>query len=199
MCYTAGSFGCAVHDEEPSAALIVAFWAQMRVNRRKRRSMATLTKAPGQTPWPRWYGVFTPQVYTMMQLCLNMAFAEEKAVGSMISASRGMRRQLSHARLAAGRLPPLGPQAHARINASGRSMAGKHVVVQFDNWYRRRYCSDPVRPDCCLNVAAISLLHTTAIPMWPGFPTLDDLLQRIPQTARTIVARFLESPRAVDA
>ena len=78
-------------------------------------------------------------------------------------------------------------------------MAGKQVVVQFDNWYRRRYCSDPVRPDCCLNVTAMSVLHTTAIPMYPGFPTLDDLLQRIPQTAQTIAASFREFPRAVDA
>ena len=150
-----------------------------QINRRARRSMATLIKAHGQTPWPRWYGVFARQVYTMMQLCRKMALPQEKAVGSMISASRGMRRQLSHAGLATGRLPPLGQQAHARTNAIRRSMAGKQVVVQFDNWYRRRYCSDPVRPDCCLNVTAMSVLHTTAIPMYPGFPTPDDLLQRI--------------------
>ena len=62
-------------------------------------------------------------------------------------------------------------------------MAGKQVVVQFDNWYRRWYRSDPVRPECCLNVTAMSVLHTTAIPMYPGFPTLDDLLQRIPPIA----------------
>ena len=100
--------------------------------------MATLTKAHGQSPWPRWYGVFARQVYTMMQLCRKMAVIEEKAVGSMISAARGMRRQLSHARLAAGRLPPLGQEAHARTNTIWRSMAGKQVVVKFDNWYRRR-------------------------------------------------------------
>ena len=143
--------------------------------------------------------MFARRVYTMMQLCRKMALPEEKAVGSMISASRGMRRQLSHASLAAGQLPPLGQQAHAKTNAIWRSMAGKHVVVQFDNWYRRRYCSDPVRPDCCLNVTAMSVLHTAAIAMYPGFPTLDDLLQRIPQTAQTIATSFREFPRAVDA
>ena len=37
-------------------------------------------------------------------------------------------------------------------------MAGKQVVVQFDNWYRKRYCNDPVPPDCCLNVTAMSVL-----------------------------------------
>ena len=73
------------------------------------------------------------------------------------------------------------------------------MLVQFDNWYRRRYCSDPVRPDCCLNVTDMSVLHTPAIPMSPGFPTLDDLLQRIPQTAQTIAASFREFPRAVHA
>ena len=97
----------ALRDEEPSAALLVEVCAQMRVNRRTRRSMATLTKAHGQTPWPRWYGVFARHVYTM-QLCRKMALPYQKAFGSMISASKGMRRKLSHAGLAAGRLPPLG-------------------------------------------------------------------------------------------
>ena len=45
----------------------------------------------------------------------------------------------------------------------------------------------------------MSVLHTTAIAMYPGSPTLDDLLQRIPQTAETIAASFREFPRAVDA
>ena len=189
----------ALLDEEPGAALLVELCAQMRVNRRTRRSMATLIKAHGQTPWPRWYGMFARQVYTMMQLCRKMALPEEKAVGSMISASRGMRRQLSNGGLAAGRLPPLGQQAHARTNAIWRSMARKQVVVQFDNWYRRRYCSDPVPRDCYLNVTAMSVLHTTAIPMYLGFSTLGDLLLRIPQTAQTIAASFREFPRAVDA
>ena len=188
-----------LRDEEPGAAVLVELCTQMRVNRRTRRSMAALTKAHGQSPWPRWYGVFARWVYRMMQLCQKMPLPEEKAVGSMISASRGMRRQLSHAGLAAGRLPPLGQHAHARTNAIWRSMAGKHVVVQFDNCYRRRYCSDPVRPDCCLNVTAMSVLHATAIAMYPGFPTLDNLLHRIPQTAQTIAASFREFPRAVDA
>ena len=35
--------------------------------------------------------------------------------------------------------------------------------------------------------------------MYPGFPTLDGLLQRIPQTAQTIAASFREFLRAVDA
>ena len=88
----------ALRDEEPGAALLVEFCAHMRVNRRTRRSMATLIKAHGQTPWPSWYGVFARRVYTMMQLCRKTALLEEKAVGSMISASRGMRRQLSDCR-----------------------------------------------------------------------------------------------------
>ena len=90
-----------VKDEELGAALLVEFCAAMRVNRRTRHSMGTLTKAHGQSPWPRWYGVFACQVYTMMQLCRKMALLEEKTVGSLISASRGMRRQLSHTGLAA--------------------------------------------------------------------------------------------------
>ena len=57
--------------------LLVEFCAQMRVNTRTRRSVAALIKAHGQTPWPRWYGVFARQVYTMMQLFRKMALPEE--------------------------------------------------------------------------------------------------------------------------
>ena len=78
-------------------------------------------------------------------------------------------------------------------------MAGKQLMVQFDNWYRRRYCSDAVRRNCCVNVTAMSVLHTTGIPMHPGFPTGDDLLQRIPQIAQTIAASFREFRRLLDA
>ena len=92
----------ALRDEEPGEALLVEFGAQMRVNRRTRGSIATLTKAHGQSPWPRWYGVFARQVYKMMQVYGKMALPEEKAVGSLISAFRGMRRQWSHACFAAG-------------------------------------------------------------------------------------------------
>ena len=123
----------ALRDEEPGAALLVEFCAQMRVNRQTRRSMARLTKAHGQSPWPRWYGVFARQVYTLMQLRQKIAVLEENPVGSMISAAWWMRRQLSHAGLAVGRLPPLGQHAHARTNAIRRSMPRKQVVVAFDN------------------------------------------------------------------
>ena len=158
----------ALRDEEPGAALLVEFCAQMRVNRRTRHSMATLTKAHGQSPWPRWYGVFARQVYTVMQLCRKMALPEEKAVGSLISAFRGIRRQLSHAGLAAGRFTPSGHQAHAKTSAIWKSMAGKQVVVQFDNWYRRRYCSDPARPDSCLN-CHVNVAYDCDCYV-PGFP-----------------------------
>ena len=38
-----------LRDEEPRAALLVEFSAQMRVNQRTTRSMAALTKAHGQS------------------------------------------------------------------------------------------------------------------------------------------------------
>ena len=108
---------------------------------------------------------------------------------------------------------------HVLPRAGYRLWGNKHMPEQTpfgDQWQGSRWWSslttgiadgtavtrsDPiaVRPDCCLNVTAMSVLHTTAIPMYPGFPTLDDLLQRIPQTAQTIAASFREFPRAVDA
>ena len=95
--------------------------------------------------------------------------------------------------------------------AGHRLWGNKHMPEQSpigDPWHRSMSWgnlttgiadSDPVRPDGCLNVTAMPVLHTTAIAMYPGFPTLDDHLQRIPQTAQTIGASFRELRRAVDA
>ena len=121
--------------------------------------MTTQAVAYRHSPWPGWYGVFAHQVYTMWQR--KLALPEEKAVGHHITTSRGMRKLLSHTGLVVDQLPPLAQQAHATTKTVGRSMEGKQAVVVYDNWYCKRYCNDLVRPDCCLNVNAMLVLHTT--------------------------------------
>ena len=123
--------------------MLVVLCAQMRANRRIRRGMTTLVAAYRHSPLPRWYGLFARQVHTMWLLYKKMALPKEKTVGPHIAASRGMRRLLSHAGLAADRLPPLAPHAHARINALWRSLEGKQAMVAYDNRCRRWYCSAP--------------------------------------------------------
>ena len=189
----------ALCDEEPEAALLVEFCAQMSVNRRTRRSMKTLAEAHRHSPWPRWYGVFARHVYTMWHFCRRMALPEEKVVGPQVAASRGMRGLLSHAGLAMDQLPPLAPQAHAITMAIWRSMEPKQVGVVYDNLYPKRYCSDPVQPDCHLNVTPMSVVHTTDIAMYPGSPTLDDLLRCIPETIQARASTYREFQRAVEA
>ena len=84
--------------------------------------------------------------------------------------------------------------APVRTKADCRSMEGKKALVGYDNWYQRRDCSDPVRPNCCLNVTAMFLHQTTEIAMYPGFPTLDDLLQCISEAAQAIASLYREFP-----
>ena len=58
--------------------------------------------------------------------------------------------------------------------------------MAYDNYYCKRFCGDPIRLDWSLNVIAMLVLHTTNHAMYQRFPTLDDLLRRIPEAAQAI-------------
>ncbi len=60
------------------------------------------------------------------------------------------------------------------------SMKDRQVVVWLDNWYRRRFGTDPDHNDMSLNVSAMAVLHITDIPMFPGYLSLEDVLKELP-------------------
>jgi hypothetical protein len=69
--------------------------------------------------------------------------------------------------------------------------------VWLDNWYRKRFGSDPLSNDMSLNVSVLAVLHTTALPQFPGQLSLNDLVARLPRTAGDMLHVFTEIRRGV--
>jgi hypothetical protein len=53
-------------------------------------------------------------------------------------------------------------------------------VVWLDNWYRKRFTTDPRHNDMSLNVSVMAVLHISEIPMFPGYKSLRELVTGIP-------------------
>lgn len=59
-------------------------------------------------------------------------------------------------------------------------------MVWIDNWYRRRFTTDPSHDDASLNVSVIAVLHITRIPPFPGQLHLSEIVAHLPVLARNI-------------
>ena len=58
--------------------------------------------------------------------------------------------------------------------------------IWFDNLRRYRSGADPHSPDLTLNCTAVAVLHTTALPAYPGLPELAEIEARVPKVAHDI-------------
>ena len=60
------------------------------------------------------------------------------------------------------------------------------VCIWFDNLRRYRSGVAPHSPDLALNCSAVAVLHTTALPAYPGLPELAEIEARVPKVADDI-------------
>ena len=65
-------------------------------------------------------------------------------------------------------------------------MHRRQVCIWFDNLRRYRSGADPHSPDLTLNCIAVAVLHTTALPAYPGLPELAEIEARVPKVAGDI-------------
>ncbi len=73
----------------------------------------------------------------------------------------------------------------------------QQTVVWLDNWYRKRFGSDPLSNDMSLNVSVLAVLHTTALPSFPGQLHFTDIVARLPSLAGDLLHVFTEIRRGV--
>jgi hypothetical protein len=74
------------------------------------------------------------------------------------------------------------------------SCKDQQVVVWLDNWYRKRFSTDPRNNDMSLNVSVTAVLHISEIPMFQGYKSLRDLVTGIPvlvQQLMKVAARVI--------
>ena len=66
------------------------------------------------------------------------------------------------------------------------TMHRRQVCIWFDNLRRCRSGADPHSPDLTLNCTVVAILHTTALPAYPGLPELAEIEARVPKVADDI-------------
>ena len=75
-----------------------------------------------------------------------------------------------------------GLAAHTLWNTMHR----RQVCMWFDNLRRNRSRADPHSADLTLSFTVVTVLHTTALPAYPGLPELAKLEARVPKVADDI-------------
>ena len=57
-----------------------------------------------------------------------------------------------------------------------RSIVRRDIVVRVDNWWHAQFRADSAKPNVCLDVAAMAVLHTTPLCLFLGHLSLHDLV-----------------------
>lgn len=162
---------------------LVRFCLAMRKNKRSRHSMAELKTALRKAKKPRWLSNLEQSVHSMWLLLKRLAAPQDlQVVGEQRFAgvSRGEARPLVHAGFAKEErrsIAERGAEQQAKVWASLRGVC---AVLWMDNWYRRHYRATPVASNVSLDVTAVSVLHTSALPHFVGHPNLTKLVDSIP-------------------
>ena len=86
-------------------------------------------------------------------------------------------------------LPTLKEASAKAVLDLWESMRDVQVVVWLDNWYRKRYGTDPIK-DMSLNVSAMAVLHIQSIPVFPGYLSFTEVLKGVVVNVRRLAGSF---------
>ena len=76
--------------------------------------------------------------------------------------------------------------------ANWRSIVRRYIALWVDNCWHAQFRANLVKPIIRLDVTAIAVLLTTALPLFLGHPSLQDLVHRVDTVAMVVVARHRE-------
>ncbi len=93
--------------------------------------------------------------------------------------SRRARRLLGDTGAVSKKVPHLATAAAESAKRLWDSCDDRQVIVWLDNWYRKRFGSDPRHNDMSLNVSVVAVLHISSIPLFPGYFKLQEIVSRI--------------------
>ena len=80
---------------------------------------------------------------------------------STIAVMRANSRKLVHARFTKPSRLSIADQGALQLRKLWRSIVRPHIVVRVDNWWLAQLRANSVKPNVCLDVTAIAVLHTT--------------------------------------
>ena len=111
---------------------------------------------------------------------------------STIAVMRANSRKLVHAGLTKPSRLSIADQGALQFRKLWRIVVRRDIVVWVDNWWHAQFRANPVKPNVCLDVTAIAVLHTTSLPLFLGHPSLQDLVGRVGTMAMAVVQQHRE-------
>ena len=172
----------------------IKFCAGLRVNKRTRITLDRIRKVLSQKQWPRWLTTFSKEAYYVWLGMRHMALpqAAVPSGGSTIAVMRADSRKLVHAGLTKPSRLSIADQGALQFRKFWRSIVRRDIVLWVDKWWHAQSRANPVKPNVCLDVTAIAVLHTTLLPHFLGHPSLRDLVDRVDTAAMAVVQQHRE-------
>ena len=147
--------------------------------------MTELKTASTEKKPPRWYMTFLSQFHALYCLLRRMALPYSNCgsgyIWGMMSCCR--RRKVG----VVGPCDTKQESIHHRAGLAAHNLCNtmhrRQVCIWFDNVRRYRLGADPHSPDLTLNCTIVAVLHTTALPAYPGLPKLAEIEATVPKVA----------------
>ena len=163
--------------------------AGLRVNKRSRITHDRIRKALARKQWPRWLTSFSKEAcYVWLGMCrMALPQAAVPCGESTIGVMRANSRKLGQAVLTKVSRLSIAHKRALHFCKLWRSIVRRDIVVWVDKWWHAHFRANPVKPNVCLDVTAIAVLHTTPLPLFLGHPSLHDLVDRLDTVAMAFV------------
>ena len=171
------------HAGEPGVLMLVHLLAQVRCNRRTRKTVPQIVVASKQNRKPRWLSVFMKQLYMLWSVLHKAArptskvSRKETLTGQPLT--QGVRRVLVNCGVVTNRPVPLTAKATSAAQQLWSSMSNHQMAMWFDNWWWKRSTTDPEHPNPSMNLTVFAMLHTTDLCPFPGHPSLVTVLGQL--------------------
>ena len=172
----------------------IKFCAGLRVNKRTRITIDRIRKVLARKQWPRWQTNFSKEAYYVRLGMRRMALPQAAVPSgeSTIAVMRTDNCKLVHAGLTKPSRLFIADQGALQFRKLWRSIVRRDIVVWVDNWWHAQFRANPVKPNVCLDVTAIAVLHTTPLPHFLGHPGVRDLVDRVDTVAMAVVQQHRE-------
>ena len=164
--------------------LAVVVFTRQRTGRRYNWNMLLQQLRNVQADLPRWVTTLLECTFSLYRVIRHAArprgFLPLLRTESGASLPRAIRRSLRHAgvRVRTDDMATVHEQAQRVWLTLWRSLANRHAVLWFDNFYKPRYLANPGRAEGSLNCAVMAVLHTTDLSGYQGLPPVSQLRRR---------------------
>ena len=149
---------------EEGAQLLFVFFLRLRKNERTRCSVEKAVAAEGK----RWVGVLGEEAWRLYLLMHHRAVPYQGKPKSVVAieGSKALRGILGRSGLARYSAPSVKERAAVRLQTTWNKIHQQWVVLLMDNWYNKRFTTNPDENDKSLNATVLAILLLRDAPRY---------------------------------